>query len=531
VTEPERPGGLLRSNLVVGVGTALSRVSGLGREIVFSGIIGLNALSDAYGGANNSPNAVYELLLGGVLSATLVPTFTRLHEEGDEDATNAIVSTVAVVLVGLTAVSVLAAPLVFRLSSFVVSDDVDPAQYRSLGTALTRIFLVQILFYGMSAVFGALLNSRRRFFAQAWAPVLSNVAIIVGLLVANAQLNGDDPYAQALADSRLRLTLGLGATIGIALMAIAQFPFLRPAGIRLRFHPDFKHPAVRRVATLSGWTFGYAGANVATVFLIKNLARPGSGWGDAYQKAYTIFQLPHGLLAMSITTTFVPELARLVARKDREGFVSRTSLGIRLVALLTFPAALTMVALRRPIVGLLLQRGPFTGEDALLASRALAGFAVGLVGFSIYLFVLRGFYAHRDTKTPFKINLVECLLNVVLAVVLVDRYGVLGLGLAFGLAYVISAAWALQILSYKVPGFDLRGLFVYLGRVLLASIVAAEVMWIVASVVGGTHGVAAVVRLVPAGVIGIGAYVGLLKVLGVAELDQLMSRFRRSTAG
>lgn len=521
------PGGLLRSNVVVALGTATSRVTGLGRELVFGMIIGQNALADAYGGANNSPNAIYELMIGGVLSATLVPTFARHAEDGDEEATSAVVTTAMLVIGGLTLIAVLAAPLVFHLSSFVVADGVDPAAFRSLGTALTRVFLLQVLFYGMSSITGALLNARRHFFAQSWAPVLSNLAIIGGLLVVNAQLTGGDPYEQALTDSTLRLTLSLGATIGIALMAFAQLPALRSAGVRLRFRPDFKHPAVRKVFTMSGWTFGYAGANIATVYLIRNLAKPGSGGPDAYTKAYTIFQLPHGLLAMSITTTFVPDLSRLVHRKDRQGFIDRTLLGVRLVAMLTFPAALALLALRRPIVGLLLQHRSFTAADAQLTSRALAGFAVGLIGFSIYLFVLRGFYAHQDTRTPFVINLFECALNVMLAIVFVDRWGVLGLGLAFGLAYVVSAAWALQVLSYKVRGFDLRGLFVDLGRMALAAVVMAETMWLVAEPIGGNAGLAALARVLVAGTAGLAVYVALLMALGVRELEQLVERVRR----
>ena len=115
-----------------------------------------------------------------------------------------------------------------------------------------------------------------------------------------------------------------------------------------------------------------------------------------------------------------------------------------------------MFVLRRPIVGALLQHGEYGADDALATSRALGGFALGLVGFSVYLFVLRGFYAHHDTRTPFVVNVVENVINVVLAIVLVDRYGVLGLGLALGLAYLVSAVWALQIIGYKVPGFPVR---------------------------------------------------------------------------
>jgi putative peptidoglycan lipid II flippase len=112
-----------------------------------------------------------------------------------------------------------------------------------------------------------------------------------------------------------------------------------------------------------------------------------------------------------------------------------------------------MFVLRRPLIAMLLQHGNFEEPDTIVTSRALAGFSVGLVGFSVYLFLLRGFYANTDAKTPFTINLFENAINIVLAFVLVDRYGVLGLGLAFAIAYLLSALWALQVMSYKVRGF------------------------------------------------------------------------------
>ena len=141
-----------------------------------------------------------------------------------------------------------------------------------------------------------------------------------------------------------------------------------------------------------------------------------------------------------------------------------------------------MLALARPIIGAFLQHGEFSEHAAITTGRALAGFSIGLVGFSVYLFVLRGFYAHQDTRTPFVINVVENLLNIVFAVLLVGRYGVLGLGLAFALAYLLSAAWALQVLSFKVPGYALRPIFASLGRMLLASVLMAEVVWLVSRV-------------------------------------------------
>ena len=520
----ERPaGGLLRSNLVVATGTALSRLTGLARVQVLGAVLGQGALADVYGNANNSPNAVYELLIGGVLSAGLVPVFTRHLEADDEDSTSAVISTVIVVLLGLTALSILLAPWIFGASAKSVSKPVSESDFRMVGASLTRIFLIQILFYGVFALWAAVLNARRKFFAPAWAPVLANVVTIAGLVWAAGRLaHGVNPLDAAVRDQTLRMRLGIGATLGIAAMTLALIPALRRSGARLRFRPNFAHPAVRTVFKLSVWTFGYAAANVITVVVIKNLAGAGSGGQTAYTNAFTIFQLPYGLLAVSLTTTMLPELSRRVARHDRDGFNDHAGRGVRMVALLSFPCAALLVALRRSITTVLLQYGRLTAADALVTSRALAGFAIGLVGFSVYLFVLRCFYAHSDTRTPFVINLFECALNIVLAIVLVDRYGVLGLGLAFGLAYLVCALWALQVLSYKVPGFPLRSILVSMGRMLLAATLATELAWIGAHLFGGSGRLGAVIDVVTGSLVGAAAYGAILRMLGGGELDGLI---------
>ena len=239
-------------------------------------------------------------------------------------------------------------------------------------------------------------------------------------------------------------------------MAVVLIPAMLRTGFAFRPVVDFRHPAVRQLLKLSAWTLGFVAANQISLIVVRNLAGPGSGDATAYLAAFTFFVLPHGLLAVSIATTFQPEMARAVARKERPAFIDQASLGIRMTALLTIPAGVGIFVLRRPIVGALLQRGQFDALDAANTSRALAGFALGLGAFSIYMFTLRGFYAHKDTRTPFVINVVENLFNIVLAVLLVDRFGVLGLGLAFAIAYVVSSVWALQVLSYKVPGLLAR---------------------------------------------------------------------------
>jgi putative peptidoglycan lipid II flippase len=515
---------LLRSNVVVASGTALSRLTGLARVSVFAFVIGQTALADAYRIGNETPNIVYELLIGGVLSATLVPLFTTFLERDDDEATNVVITVTLAALAVLTAIAVALAPLIFGLYTLDPASSVDPDQFRRVGTLLTRVFLLQIFFYGATGLANAILNSRRRFFAAAWSPILPNLIIIVTLLSLPEPGGEEWTLADVLADDRLRWTLGIGATAGIAAMAIVLIPAMRRAGLRFRPRFELRHPAVRRLVALSGWTFGYVVANQVTIVVVRNLADPGSGDASAYFDAFTFFVLPHGLLAVSIATTFVPEMARSVARRDRASFCAQASLGTRLVVLLTLPAGALVFVLRRAIIGALLQHGEYSTADADNTARALAGFALGLVGFSLYLFVLRGFYAHQDTRTPFVINVVQNVLNIVLALALVGRYDILGLAAALAISYVLCALWALQVLSYKVPGFPLGDVFGSLWRMLVATAVAAEVTWLVASHVGAASDGGSFIRVVVGAVVGIGAYVGVLAALRAPELTALKAR-------
>ncbi len=520
--------GLLRSNVVVASGTAISRITGFVRIGVLTYVLGQSALSDAYLLANETPNIVYDLLLGGLLSATLVPLFSTFVEQDDDEATNVVLSVSVVLMSGLTVVAVAAAPLIFGLYSFNVAEEVDADVYRSVGVTLARIFLVQILFYGLTGLANAFLNSRRRFFAAAWSPILPNLIIIATLLSLPQPGSADWTLNDVLTNDRLMWTLGLGATIGIASMALVLLPAMARTGFAFRPKVDFRHAAVRKLLSLSFWTIGFVLANQVALIVIRNLAEPGSSDASAYIVAFTFFVLPHGLLAVSIATTFQPEMSRSVARSDRSGFIDQASLGLRMTALFTIPAGVGIFVLRQPIIGALLQRGEFSVDDADAAQRALAGLALGLGAFSVYMFLLRGFYAHKDTKTPFKINVVENAINIVLAVVLVDRYGVLGLGLAFALAYVISSLWAMQILSYKVPGFAVRPVLSSIARMILAAVLMAEAVWLTTTQIGGNTGVDAVLRLAVGTVVGAAVYLAALVVLRAPELDATRARLRRS---
>jgi putative peptidoglycan lipid II flippase len=521
---------LLRNNAIVAAGTAASRATGLWRVSVLGIVLGQSSLTDAYNVANATPNIVYELLLGGVLSASLVPLFTRLHEDSDREGTKAVVAATTLALGVLTAFAVVAAPLIFRAYSVLADDaDFNVADYRSVGTALSRIFLVQIFFYGLNAVGSALLQARRRFFAAAWSPVLANLVIIAALYLVPRTTDGRTPLlSDALTNGGLRWTLGLGATIGIATMALALLPAIAHAGAPLSLRVDLKNPAIASLRKVSGWAFGYVAANQVSILVIQNLLiSVGEGAQDAYTKAFTWFVLPHGLLAVTLATTFSPEMTSAIRQRNRPLLLQQASLGIRLTALFTIPAGFGLFTLRRPIIGAAFEHGAFDSGAAANTSRALAGFALGLGCFSVYLFVLRVFYAHQDSRTPFVINVGENLLNIVLGVLLVGRFGVLGLGAAFALAYALSAIWALSVLHSKLPSFPWRPVVGSLWRIVLASVVMAEVVWWVARQVGGNSGGASFVRVAIGTMVGGAVFVGMLTLLRSPEIDELRTRLRR----
>jgi putative peptidoglycan lipid II flippase len=525
---PPRSAGLLSKNIGVALGTAMSRLTGLARVAMLASVL-TKGLPDAYNQANNTPNIIYELLLGGVLSATLVPVMTRLHHDNDDDGAVAVTSVGIVVLVAITIVAVAAAPLIFHVYNISTSSAVDAGVYRSVGTTLTRMFLVQILFYGVNAFGTAMLNARNRFLAAAWAPSLANIAILASLVV--VARHGSTTLVAAHHDSFTLRVLGLGATGGIAVMTLALLPSLIRSKAPLRFRPDFHHPAVRTLMRLSGWALGYAIANQVAVIVVQNLTRPGSGANIAYTVGFTVFILPHALFAVSLTTTLRPEITRAIARHDKATMIARSSLGLRVTALLTIPAGCGLFALRHPIAASFFGFHGTSGGDINLRARAIGGFALGLGAFSVYLFTLSTFNAHQDAKTPFIINVVENLINIALAIPLSAKFGVLGLSASFAIAYGVSSVVALLVLRIKVPGYPLGSIVSSVWRMYLAAIVMAEVAWIISDEIGGSRLRDNVLRLGAGAVGGIVVYGVLLYLLRSPEVAEIRQLGQRRRAG
>lgn len=442
-----RPLGLARTGAVVGLGTAASRITGLVRVGVLAYAIGFTRLSDSYNIANTTPNIVYELLLGGVLSATLLPIFVSQFDDENDDGISAIFTISMLALTGLVIAGILTAPWIVDLYAHRLHGP-EARDQAAVMVVLLRLFMPQIFFYGFTALASALLNARHRFSAAAIVPALNNVVVIAVLLAIRIWVTGTPQIHDVRNNLPLLLFIGLGTTAGIVIMALALIPALRTCGVRLRFRPDWRHPAVFAMFRLSGWTLGYVIENQVALWIVMVLALRHAGDLSAYQTAFVFFQLPHGLFAVSIMTALGPRLAE--SADNPTVFRQHMQLGLRLIVRIVAPAAAGYIVLARPVVGVLLDHGAFSTGSAITTAEALSGFAVGLVPFSVYLYALRCFYAHRDARTPFFLNAFQNACNIVLAFILLPTFEIRGLALAFSISYAIAALIALRLLSQRM---------------------------------------------------------------------------------
>jgi putative peptidoglycan lipid II flippase len=495
-------------------------------------VLGSGRLADAFNLANNIPNSIYDLLLGGVLSATLIPVFVdELRKENRKEgarAISAVVTTIVALLALLTAVFWFITPAIIDLLLVNAHSGGAVAQERHTAVQLLHLFVPQLPLLGAIAVSTALLNARRRFVAPAFSPILCNV-VTIAAVIATKYVAHQVSLTDFQTDSTAVAVLGLGTTAGYLVQFLAQAPSVVRAGIRLRPVWNPGHPAVRTVLRLSVWTFGAVVTNQVSFYVVQLLAVSKSGSVSSFNYAYQFFQLPYAIFAVSIAAVIAPDLAQKWSNGMRRAFRARMGSGIRLTVAILVPTGVGYAIVAQPLLRLALRHGSYSAAQTHLTGDLVAIFALGLPGFSVYLLLMRAYQSMKNTRSMFWCYAAENALTIAAGVALYPWLGVRGLVIGWVGAYSVVALVAFAHLSSRTGGLQGPAVLVTGVRVAIATAVMAGVLEGLDRVLPTSDQVGLLLARVAVLVVAGGlVYVTVALWLGVAEVRHVLRQGSRS---
>jgi putative peptidoglycan lipid II flippase len=456
---------LFRASSIMAVGTILSRITGFFRAILGVAVLGTALLADAYNVANTMPNILYNLLVGGALTAIFVPQLVRSFndEDGGHGFASRLVTTISGILLLLVAVGMIFAPLLVRLYAPEFSD-AGFEREQAIAVAFTRYCLPQIFFLGLFTMLGQVANARGSFAPLMWAPIANNlvvIAVFAGFLAFQREIS-----VGTITDTHIQL-LGWGTTAGVVIQALILIPVVHRSGIRIR--PVFGVKGLGKSFSLAGWTLVYVlisqvgylvTVNVATAAAVRS-AKAGITTGvgfTPYTSAYYIMLLPYSIVTISIVTALLPHLSKLAIEKKVEEVRLQLIRAIKMVGVVTVPSAVALMFFG-PLMTEVLYMG-ISLDDSRYIGYVLAALGLGLVPFSINLILVRGFNAFEDTKTQvvsiFIINLISVILSYIFLWQLDSDIVTIGLGIAFSLSYIVGLSITLRLIKKHVGTLSIR---------------------------------------------------------------------------
>ena len=455
-SESDRQARVGRSQLLISVCVAISRITGFIRTWAMGLAMGTTLLSSSYQVACNLPNQLYELVMGGMLVTAFLPVYVSLRKREGEERANQYASTLmGIVLVFLGVVALLAtlfAPQVVWTQMFF-----SPSGDRELVVYFFRFFAVQLLFYGVSAVAGGLLNSRSDYFWSSAAPIANNIVVIFAMFVYYF-VSADNP-------DFAKLVLAVGTPLGVFVQMAMQVPALAKNGVHLKpWRINLHDPALRETLALGIPTIVVTLCSFATVSVQNAAAMAVSDAGSSvlyYARQW--FTLPYAFLAVPVTTTLFTELAGMVADRD-DAAVRRTIVsGTQQNFFSMVPFMLYLIVFAVPLVSLF-RAGSFDWTSVSLVSGYLAVMALSLPFYACFLFMQKVFSALRAMKQYAVCNLVISVVQVVLTIVLClgagswGGFGLAGVAVAQIAFFVLGTVWCYAYLSKRLGGIGLRTL-------------------------------------------------------------------------
>jgi putative peptidoglycan lipid II flippase len=534
-TQPEQQKqepSVARASGSMAIATIVSRVTGLLSKVLLVAALGIGTLNDSYQAASTLPTMINELLLGGILTSVAIPLLVRAEKEdgdGGESYAQWLISMGTAILAVGTVIAVACAPL---LTSLFIADS--PNANRDLVTAFAYLVLPGIVFYGLTALIGAVLNARHVFGLPTWAPVLNNLVVMLVLGV-YWLLPGDITLNPVSMTDNHVLVLGLGTALGVAVQALVLIPALRRTGFRFkwRFGWDAR---LAEFGNLAFWVLLYVGLGFASMTVLTKVATHGDGALTAFNFQWLIAQVPYGVLGVSLLTALMPKMSRAAANNDNDAIVRDLLFGNRMSSILLMPFSVLMtvsgVAIGLAAFGF--GRSGVDGGTAVGLALALSAF--GLVPYAVTLLQLRVFYAMKDARTP---TLIQALIVAVrigllyffLAVSEPEQLAV-GVSIAMSLSFVFGAivgqVWLRIRLGRLRTGFTIWTVCLTVVASAVAFAVAKGANSLLLDLIGFSNPVvAAWFETILVTAIGLPLAFGLLAAFRVPEMKPVIAKINR----
>lgn len=532
MAEQAKPPSVARASGSMAIATIVSRASGLLSKLLLITIIGGKVLNDSYQAATTLPTMINELLLGGVLTSVAIPLLVRAEKE-DADRGESYAQwliTMSVVILGIgTAIAIACAPLLTSL--FIDSNSqANPA----LVTAFAYLVLPGIVFYGLSALLGAILNTRHVFGLPTWAPVMNNVVVILTLAV-YWLLPGEISLDPVRMGEPKLLVLGLGTMLGVAIQAAVLLPAMKRSGFRFRWRWGWD----RRLAEFGGlafWVLIYVGLGFVSMIVLTRVALNAEGALTAYNYQWLVAQVPYGVLGVSLLTALMPKMSRAAAADDTPALVGDLSFGNRMSSILLMPFSALLTIAGLPIGLAIFSHGEAGEATGQRIGMALALSAFGLVPYAITLLQLRVFYALKDARTPTLIQGIIVVVRIALLYAFLafsppEKLAV-GVSIAMSLSFVVGCLvgqlWLRIRLGRLRTGYTAWTICLTVVASAIGFAVAAGAAWLAVRLLGTESPVAtAWVEMVVLTIVGLPLSFALLAVFRVPEVKPVMDKISR----
>lgn len=515
-----------RSAGLMTVLTIVSRVTGFIRTWAMAAAIGMSLLSSSYQVANNLPNMLYELVMGGMLVTAFLPVYMGVRREQGREASNEYVGNLLGILLlllgGISVLGTVFAPGFIWTQSFLSGDggSMDTAAF------MFRFFAIQILFYGLGSVFSGVLNAHRDYFWSTFAPVLNNVIVIASFM-------GFDPVSAQFGEHAGVILISLGTTLGVFVQMACQIPALGKHGVHPHIHIDFKDPALRQTITLGIPTL------LATVCMfvstsITNAAalvvQPETGPSViAYARLW--YTLPYALIAASLSTALYTELSHDAQEQDYDSVRTGISGGVAQMLFFLIPFALYLIVFARPL-NMIYCAGKFDESGVALVSEFLIYLALSLPLYGVVVLMQKSFSALLDMKPYGRYCLYSAIgqAGSVLLFGVVLGYGMPAIALSYVVDYVILVGCSLWWLRRRLQGLQVKSILhgCFFGLLLggLGATAGTGVLWALENYVGALGGSILITLgyVCIAGMASLAVTFGLAIVFKMPEVSALLRR-------